>query len=124
MAEMQEEILWLCEAAHVPVLWATQVLESLAKEGVSRWARLTSPGLNMMPPPSSLIRRRSLGANARFAFTLPLAPTSAAATLVIWRVFEVCNSGVAMVLSIAEKLVSSHDKIYMLRFWHCHLPRL
>ena len=24
LAEMQEEILWLCEAAHVPVIWATQ----------------------------------------------------------------------------------------------------
>jgi pyruvate kinase len=33
LAEVQEEILWLCEAAHVPVIWATQVLESLAKEG-------------------------------------------------------------------------------------------
>ncbi|MEV7102260.1 pyruvate kinase, partial [Micrococcus luteus] len=30
MAELQEEILWLCEAAHVPAIWATQVLESLA----------------------------------------------------------------------------------------------
>jgi pyruvate kinase len=29
MAEVQEEILWLCEAAHVPVIWATQVLETL-----------------------------------------------------------------------------------------------
>lgn len=25
LAEIQEEILWLCEAAHVPVIWATQV---------------------------------------------------------------------------------------------------
>lgn len=33
MAELQEEILWLCEAAHVPVIWATQVLETLAKKG-------------------------------------------------------------------------------------------
>ncbi|MFO1432016.1 MAG: pyruvate kinase [Candidatus Competibacteraceae bacterium] len=37
MSEIQEEILWLCEAAHIPVIWATQVLESLAKKGqVSR----------------------------------------------------------------------------------------
>ncbi len=34
LAEVQEEILWLCEAAHVPVIWATQVLESLAKDGL------------------------------------------------------------------------------------------
>ncbi|HTY29631.1 MAG TPA: pyruvate kinase, partial [Mycobacterium sp.] len=33
MAEVQEETLWLCEAAHVPVIWATQVLEQLAKTG-------------------------------------------------------------------------------------------
>src|SRR5262249_28302016 len=25
LAELQEEILWLCEAAHLPVIWATQV---------------------------------------------------------------------------------------------------
>ena len=34
LAEVQEEILWLCEAAHVPVVWATQVLETLAKTGL------------------------------------------------------------------------------------------
>lgn len=33
MAAAQEEILWLCEAAHVPVIWATQVLDTLAKKG-------------------------------------------------------------------------------------------
>jgi len=33
LAELQEEVLWVCEAAHVPVVWATQVLESLAKKG-------------------------------------------------------------------------------------------
>ncbi|MGY4708795.1 pyruvate kinase [Mycolicibacterium sp. CBM1] len=33
MAELQEEMLWLCEAAHLPVIWATQVLEQLATTG-------------------------------------------------------------------------------------------
>ena len=33
LAEMQEELLWLCEAAHVPVVWATEVLENLRKKG-------------------------------------------------------------------------------------------
>lgn len=32
LAEVQEELLWLCEAAHVPVIWATQVLESNCEE--------------------------------------------------------------------------------------------
>jgi pyruvate kinase len=33
LAEIQEEILRLCEAAHVPVIWATQVLDTMAKDG-------------------------------------------------------------------------------------------
>ncbi len=33
LSEVQEEILWLCEAAHIPVIWATQILESMAKKG-------------------------------------------------------------------------------------------
>lgn len=36
LAEAQEEILWMCEAAHIPVVWATQVLEGLAKSGLPR----------------------------------------------------------------------------------------
>ncbi|MCB0640264.1 MAG: pyruvate kinase, partial [Phaeodactylibacter sp.] len=35
LSEIQEEILWICEAAHVPVVWATQVLESLNKNGIA-----------------------------------------------------------------------------------------
>lgn len=34
LGAMQEEILWVCEAAHVPVVWATEVLDRLAKKGV------------------------------------------------------------------------------------------
>ncbi|GAA1694949.1 pyruvate kinase [Microbacterium sediminicola] len=41
LAEVQEEILWLCEAAHVPVVWATQVLDSLADSGVPTRAEVT-----------------------------------------------------------------------------------
>ncbi|MBC8161730.1 MAG: hypothetical protein H7Z42_10980, partial [Roseiflexaceae bacterium] len=41
LAEIQEEILWLCEAAHVPVIWATQVLESLAKQGTPSRAEVS-----------------------------------------------------------------------------------
>jgi pyruvate kinase len=33
LAEVQEEILWLCEAAHIPTIWATQVLDQLARTG-------------------------------------------------------------------------------------------
>jgi pyruvate kinase len=45
MAEIQEEILWLCEAAHVPVIWATQVLETLAQEGRPSRAEITDAAM-------------------------------------------------------------------------------
>jgi pyruvate kinase len=41
LAEVQEQILWICEAAHVPVIWATQVLESVAKEGLASRAEVS-----------------------------------------------------------------------------------
>lgn len=44
MVEIQDEILWLCEAAHVPVIWATQVLENLHKSGVATRAEVTDAG--------------------------------------------------------------------------------
>jgi pyruvate kinase len=34
LSEIQEELLWICESAHTPVIWATQVLESLVKSGI------------------------------------------------------------------------------------------
>jgi pyruvate kinase len=45
LAEVQEELLWLCEAAHVPVIWATQVLESLAKDGLPSRAEITDAAM-------------------------------------------------------------------------------
>jgi pyruvate kinase len=45
LSEVQEEILWLCEAAHVPVIWATQVLESLAQGGVYSRAEVTDAAM-------------------------------------------------------------------------------
>lgn len=45
MAEVQEEILWICEAGHVPVIWATQVLETLAKEGIPSRAEVTDAAM-------------------------------------------------------------------------------
>lgn len=41
LGDIQEEILSICSAAHVPVIWATQVLESLVKSGVPTRAELT-----------------------------------------------------------------------------------
>ncbi|MEP7048964.1 MAG: pyruvate kinase, partial [Pseudomonadota bacterium] len=41
LAELQEEILWLCEAAHLPAIWATQVLDQLARTGAATRAEVT-----------------------------------------------------------------------------------
>jgi len=45
LSEIQEEILWLCEAARVPVIWATQVLEGLVKEGMASRAEATDAAM-------------------------------------------------------------------------------
>jgi pyruvate kinase len=45
LAEIQEEILWLCEAAHVPVVWATQVLESMVKSGLPTRGEMTDAAM-------------------------------------------------------------------------------
>ena len=44
LAELQEEILWLCEAAQVPVVWATEILSSLVKTAFQ-----LKPRLPMLP---------------------------------------------------------------------------
>jgi pyruvate kinase len=41
LAELQKEILWVCDAARVPVIWATQVLENEAKKGLPSRAEIT-----------------------------------------------------------------------------------
>ena len=44
---MQEEFLRSCEAAHVPVIWATQVLETLAKSGLPSRAEISDAGMGV-----------------------------------------------------------------------------
>jgi pyruvate kinase len=46
LAELQEEILWLCEAAQIPVIWATQVLESTAKKGQPSRAEISDAAMS------------------------------------------------------------------------------
>ena len=45
LAEVQEEILWVCEAAHVPVVWATQVLDTLTRTGMPSRAEVTDAAM-------------------------------------------------------------------------------
>ena len=45
LAELQEEILWLAEAAHVPVIWATEVLGAMARTGVPSRAEVTDAAM-------------------------------------------------------------------------------
>ena len=47
LAELQEELLWLCEAAHLPVIWATQVLETLTQTGIPTRAEITDAAMAM-----------------------------------------------------------------------------
>jgi pyruvate kinase len=45
LAEVQEEILWLCEAAHIPVIWATQVLDQMARTGQPSRAEISDAAM-------------------------------------------------------------------------------
>jgi pyruvate kinase len=44
IAEM-EELLWVCEAAAVPAVWATQVLEDLVKTGLPSRGEMTDAAM-------------------------------------------------------------------------------
>jgi len=46
LAELQEEILWMCEAARLPVIWATQVLEQEARKGLPSRAEITDAAMS------------------------------------------------------------------------------
>jgi pyruvate kinase len=47
LAEMQEELLWFGEACHLPVIWATQVLDSVAHSGLPTRAEVTDAAMSM-----------------------------------------------------------------------------
>ena len=44
LAEIQEEILWICESASIPVVWGTEVLASLVSNGVPTRSEITDAG--------------------------------------------------------------------------------
>jgi pyruvate kinase len=66
LAEVQEEILWLTEAAQVPVIWATQVLESLAKDGLPSRAEVTDAAMSTRSECVMLNKGPHIGEAIRF----------------------------------------------------------
>ncbi len=46
LTEIQEEMLWICKAAHIPVIWATQVLENLVKDGISSRSEMSDVAMS------------------------------------------------------------------------------
>lgn len=46
LSEIQEEIIWLCDAAHVPVIWATEVLNQFTKEGIMSRTEMTDAAMS------------------------------------------------------------------------------
>jgi pyruvate kinase len=66
LSEVQQEILWLCEAAHVPVIWATQILEGLAKKGAPSRAEVSDAGMSIMAECAMLNKGPKIVETVRF----------------------------------------------------------
>lgn len=47
LSEVQEEVMWLCEAAMIPNIWATQVLDTLARTGKPSRAEITDAAMSV-----------------------------------------------------------------------------
>ena len=65
LAEMQEELLWFGEACHLPVIWATQVLDSMAHSGVPTRAEVTDAAMAARAECVMLNRGPYIGAAVR-----------------------------------------------------------
>ncbi len=66
LSEVQQEILWLCEAAHVPVIWATQILEGMAKTGAPSRAEVSDAGMSVMAECAMLNKGPKIVETVRF----------------------------------------------------------
>jgi pyruvate kinase len=65
LAEMQEEILWFGEACHLPVVWATQVLDSVTHTGLATRAEITDAAMSMRAECVMLNKGPYIGAAVR-----------------------------------------------------------
>ena len=65
LAEMQEELLWFGEACHLPVIWATQVLDSVTHTGLATRAEITDAAMSMRAECVMLNKGPHVGAAVR-----------------------------------------------------------
>jgi pyruvate kinase len=66
LSEVQEEILWLCEAAHIPVIWATQILENMAKKGAPSRAEISDAAMSIRAECTMLNKGANIVETVRF----------------------------------------------------------
>jgi pyruvate kinase len=66
LSEVQQEILWLCEAAHVPVIWATQILEGMAKKGAPSRAEVSDAAMSILAECAMLNKGPKIVETVRF----------------------------------------------------------
>ena len=66
LSEVQQEILWLCEAAHVPVIWATQILEGMAKRGAPSRAEVSDAAMSILAECAMLNKGPNIVSTVRF----------------------------------------------------------
>jgi pyruvate kinase len=65
LAEMQEELLWFGEACHLPVIWATEVLDSVAHTGLATRPEVTDAAMSMRAECVMLNKGPHIGAAVR-----------------------------------------------------------
>jgi pyruvate kinase len=65
LAEIQEEILRICAAAHIPCIWATQVLDEMAKHGMPTRAEITDAAMGARAEAVMLNKGPNLTATVR-----------------------------------------------------------
>lgn len=70
LAEIQEEILHLCAAAHVPCIWATQVLDSMVRHGTPTRAEITDAAMGARAEALMLNKGPNLTATVQILHTI------------------------------------------------------
>ena len=102
LAEIQEEMLWICEAAHCPAIWATQVLASLVRR---RFGHEQYQGHIAQDNLASMLRRNR---TMRVAVRIDLQGCSASARPTLFhRSFRVASINVARIAKISSEPYNS-----------------